>query len=365
MQKRLAIIWMSALLVACAGKESVQFAAPEFVRTDVEVSGAKAAFTCILSSGRFDSCGILLDGKLLEGKIDGSRFTAEAGGLEMSRTYSWSAFVKAGSSEVVSGESHFEVTDGMIPIPDPVFKKYLVELYDIDQDGGISREEASFIVTVNVCTDQVYSVKGIEFMPNLVGLFIAGSAPNMGKLAELDIRENPRLKDVFCINNRIAAIDLSQNPLLKTIFCWENCLKELDVSHNSVLREIACAQNFITHLDVSRNPYLEELHFNDTFVSSIDVSQNPRLKKISCWNTLLTQLDVKNNPQLESLECWDLDIVSLDVSANPKLTLFDCSPSSTLEVVYVARGQVIPGVTENRTGEYIPDHCAIVEKSVE
>lgn len=365
MQKRLAIIWLSVLLAACAGKESAQFVPPQFLETDVEVEGSNATFSCLLSSDRVESCGILLDGVRWEGTMAGKQLTATVKGLEMGHRYTWKAFVQAGNQVVQSEERSFEADNGNVPIPDPVFKKYLVNLYDMDQDGGLSREEASYIVSVSICTDQVYSVKGIEFMSNLEGLFIAGSAPNMGKLSELDIRDNPRLKDVFCIHNRIAAIDLSRNPQLKTISCWGNCLKELDVSHNPVLREIACAQNFMTDLDVSRNPYLEELHFNDTFVSSIDISQNPRLKKISCWNTLLTQLDVKNNPQLESLECWDLAIISLDVSANPKLTLFDCSPSSSLEVVYVAKGQIIPGVTENRTGEYVPDHCVIVEKSVE
>ena len=58
---------------------------------------------------------------------------------------------------------------------------------------------------------------------------------------------------------------------------------------------------------------------------------------------------------------------SVDVSANPELTYLDLSPmtENLLETLYIAPGQKIPGVTENRSEEFIPHYTKIVEKSVE
>ena len=358
-------IWFF-FLVACTDKESGQFGAPEFVSAQVELKGPSALFKCVLTSDRVEQCGILLDENVIEGVLEGSSFTAVANGLEIGKPHSWVAFAKAGGSEIHSEQKNFEVPDGAIPIPDPAFKAYMLQQFDRDADGCISVEEARQIFEIEVRTNGIASVKGIEYCQHLRRLIVDGiSWDQKGGLTELDVSGNPELRFLDCINNYILSLDVSHNPVLEHLLCWENQLQELDVSHNPLLTNLSCAQNSFTTLDVTHNPLLTELHFNDTYVAEIDLSANPYLRKISCWNTPLTSLDLSAAPGLENLRCWDVHLSSLDVSGCSRLSYLDCSPCSFLETLFVASGQLIPGVTADRDGEYIPEHTQIVEKSVE
>lgn len=233
-----------------------------------------------------------------------------------------------------------------IPIPDPAFREYLIQQFDQDKDGNLSVSEASRIEKIDVNTDRISSLQGIEYMPNLHTLYVNGTSPGQGGLTELDLSSNPKIGDIQCFNNQIRSLNVSHNLVLEKLLCWENLLTELDVSHNTCLQELSCAQNLFTSLDISNNPVLREFHFNDTFISEIDLSANPKLEVVSCWGTFLPQLDVSKNLQLSHLDC------------SP-------SPGNLLEVVYIAQGQVIPGITENRDSELIPENTRIEVKSVE
>ena len=354
------------LLTACTGKESGRFGAPEFVSAQVELTGASATFTCMLSSDRVEECGILLDENVIEGVLQGSSFTAVATGLEIGRPHNWIAFARAGGSEIHSEEKTFEVPDGAIPIPDPAFKAYMLQQFDRDADGCISMEEAHQIFEIEVHTNGITSVKGIEYCLHLRRLTVDGiSWDQKGGLTGLDVSGNPELRFINCNYNHIKSLDVSHNPVLERLWCWENQLMELDVSNNPLLTDLSCAQNYFTALDLTHNPLLTELHFNDTYVADIDLSANAFLKNISCWNTPLTNLDLSAALGLERLRCWDVHLCSLDVSACPHLDYLDCSPCTFLETLYVVQGQTISGVTVERDAEYIPEHTQIVEKSVE
>lgn len=359
---------MALGFVSCRETEN-GFRAPEITKAEAVIEGTTATLRCTLSNERIDRCGFRLsDGEKeseLEAVLSGSSFEATIQGLQVDRTYSFVAFASAGESEISSQPQTFSAPDGAIPIPDPFFKQYLLEQFDLNKDGGISQKEALRITSIAVCTDRISSVQGIAFMPNLVALNVEGSAPGAGLLTELDVRGNPMLKHLSCINNRIATIDLSQNSLLERLLCWENILEGIDVSHNRDLQELACAQNLLTSIDVSENPNLRELHFNDTFVQDVDLSKNSSLERISCWNTLLSHLDLGHQAKLESLRCWGTRLRYLDVSSNPVLKELNCCSCEKLETLYVNPGQVIPGVTVDRSEAFIPAYTQIVEKSVE
>ena len=235
--------------------------------------------------------------------------------------------------------------DNAIPIPDPAFKEYLIRQFDQDLDGNLSVAEARRIEKIDVITDRISSLEGIEYMPNLQSLYANGTSPGRGGLIELDLSSNPRIGEIQCFNNQIRSLNVSQNLVLEKLLCWENLLSELDVTHNTRLLELSCAQNLFTSLDVSNNAVLKEFHFNDTSIADIDLSANPKLENLSCWGTFLTQLDVSKNLRLSHLDCAP-------------------SPGNLLEVIYVASGQVIPGITVNRDSELIPENTRVEVKSV-
>lgn len=346
MQKRSLIGFLLALLsFSCSTRDGKEFAAPEVLSSDAIVEGAEGELRCTLSHGRVDHCGFILDGEMMEGILADNIFTAKLSGLEMNHTYNWEAFARAGNSEVRSSGQSFTAPEGAVPIPDPVFKAYLLKNFDRDADGVISPYEAQWITEISVETDQIASLQGIEYMPHVRILNVWGSEPEKGGLTELDVSRNPELRGLFCINNRIRSLDLSRNSLLERLSCWENQLTELDVSHNPLLKEIACAQNALTQLDISHNPQLTQLHFNDTHISSIDLSAHPLIQRISCWNTPLTQLDVSLCPRLQRLDAYRCLLSSftlsdmqelcwLDVSDNPisSISISNCPEISSLKL---------------------------------
>ena len=86
--------------------------------------------------------------------------------------------------------------------------------------------------------------------------------------------------------------------------------------------------------------------FSEIDFSEIDISQLPHLRSF--------------NGRMSLLKC-------LDVSANTELQELLLSPMhfDALETLYIAPGQVIPGVTVDRSEAFIPAYTQIVEKSVE
>ena len=422
MRYKIVVLFVLILLSACTAVPK-GLGAPEFVSAQVEVKGASAVFTCELTSDRVEQCGILLDGSVLEGVLDGNSFSAAAGGLEIDRTHVWSAFARAGGSEIRSEEEAFDVPDGAIPIPDPAFKAYLTQRYDINRDGEISLKEAEIIWRIDFCTNAlgVKSIEGIAYMPNLEEIhcvgdwldsFDLGTYPYyyrsrhytwdncigpIGTLESLDISGNPKLRilevwDNSALGDLQGTLDISHNPLLEQInICFTNLavpdvsslagqlthvgfshlrgalpdartmpsLKYLDISFEQTGRHVA--------VDVSRCPDLEELLVSGTVSSLSDLSMNPKLTELAVTCCDFREIDLSTLPHLKHFNGSMNFFKSVDVSANSELKELYLSPMNddVLEVLYIAPGQQIPGVTVDRSSVYIPDRTVIVEKSVE
>lgn len=262
-----------------------------------------------------------------------------------------------------------------IPIPDANFKAYLVSNFDQNGDGEINTEEAANINSINVKTDNIYSVSGIEYFPNLEVLRCYGSSSSdvnnqkipMGKLTSIDVSNNPHLKDLRCYYNQLTSLDVSKNPYLNRLSCYYNQLTSLDVSNNPELTSIGCYFNRLTSLDVSDKYALETLSCHDNQLTSLTVSNDPAITIFYCHNNQLTNLDISSLKSLSFLYCYGNKLSSLDVSYNFNLSNFDCSPMSDdygnnlLETLYISNGQIIPYVTYDRSPDIIPDATEIVQ----
>jgi Leucine-rich repeat (LRR) protein len=219
---------------------------------------------------------------------------------------------------------------GPIVIPDAVFKKYLIEQFDFDKDGEIILAEARNITAINVCTDSIESVQGIEFMPILASLYASGSWDSKsnsprGKLSHLDVSNNSYLTTLNCSMNQLVSLDLRNNKRLKVLECGYNHLSNLDVSNNKELYELSCVFNQLTNLNVSSNTQLTRLHCPINQISNLDVSNNSNLEYLSCAGNQLSSLSVSRNLALEQIWCDDNQLIVLDVSNNKKLAKLGCS----------------------------------------
>lgn len=194
-----------------------------------------------------------------------------------------------------------EVDTSKVVFSDTEFERYIMNEYDINHDNDISRGELLMIQEINVNTDNIKSLLGIERMPNLKKVRASGSSKGNGKLTNIDFSNNHHLEEI-CLNyNAISEINLQGCSKLRVLECWENNLRSLDVSSCASLEELYCAQNNIEVIDFSNNPNLEILAINDNKFSSIDLSNNVLLRILECGGNKFTTIDVSRNASLKSL----------------------------------------------------------------
>ena len=262
-----------------------------------------------------------------------------------------------------SADAGVEFVVQYVEFADANFEAYCLENFDTDSDGRISVAEASAVTTVNVNTDNIESLGGIEWFTELRTLVCDGSysgGTSNGILSSLDVSSNVNLHGLWCSSNQLTALDVSNNENLRILDCAHNQLTSLDVSNNSELTELYCSSNQLTTLDVSNNSELKYLICYLNQLTSLDVSNNVNLQSLSCYYNQLTALDVSNNVNLQSLKCYRNQLTTLDVSRNSSLTSLDCSPmndtngNSLLATLYMQLDQTIEGINSNRSTTYIP-----------
>lgn len=350
MQKHSLIGFLLALLsFSCSTRDGKEFAAPEVLSSDAIVEGAEGELRCTLSHGRVDHCGFILDGEMMEGILADNIFTAKLSGLEMNHTYNWEAFARAGNSEVRSSGQSFTAPEGAVPVPDPVFKAYLLKNFDRDADGVISPYEAQWITEISVETDQIASVQGIEYMPHLRTLNVRGSENGKGGLTELDVSHNPQLTQLYFNDTHVSSIDLSANPLIQIINCGNTPLTQLDVSPCPHLQELEADCCLLSSFNISDMQELWRLNLCDNPISSISINNCPGISLLNLNNIRLsfdelpdmTQWSLhelhlstvahqmpsdylRNFPLLTGLNCCGFEGTTLDLSQNTCLRYVWC-----------------------------------------
>ena len=243
----------------------------------------------------------------------------------------------------------------IIQFVDDNFKAYCVENFDKNGDKEISRAEAAVVDTINVNTDAITSLRGIEHFTNLTTLYCRGTnqyneelrvteyfgslssldvSQNRkltslwcggNQLSSLDVSNNPDLKDLRCYSNPLGSLDITKNTALTILYCQNNQLSGLDVTHNTALTKIQCFNNALTSLDLSQNGALKELRCSNNQLSHLEVSEKADLTVVYCEGNPLTSLVVSNNPALTQLFCKKNQLRTLDASGNPALAELDCS----------------------------------------
>ncbi len=403
---RVISLLLLSLLFSCEPeKESEGFLAPEIVSAEAKVKGSSVSLECTLSSPRAETCGFVFwaegeEKKTVISELSTTSFSSTIAGLIPGKEYEWYAFARAGGSEIRSQTSTFTFPKPVTPvpgpteepvginIPDPYFKRYLLENFDVNGDGALSEDEALIIRKIDVVTDKISSMKGIEHFKNLDSLLCRGAAVSEyddvghpGLLDSLDVSSNRKLRYLACDKNMLCSLDISDNPFLEEILCSYN------FSNTPLIHTIECGGNHITSIDVSKCPRLGTLNVGDLRIKELDLSGNPMLGWLGTYGTDISELDLSHNSNLEllncqnspikelelspcvklhELKCWDCQLEDLNVSMLPKLETLECSPmtgtsgTNILKRRYVSEDQVIQGVTVNRSTKNIPEDTQIV-----
>ena len=183
--------------------------------------------------------------------------------------------------------------------PDPAFRNYVKEGFDINQNGELEDFEISnavnFMYNAQGAKDKtIKDFSGIELFTDL---------------------------SVFWLkNNDIAKIDLSKTRILKEVTISDCSLEELVLPAENKIESLCLSDNKLKEVDISALPDLEELLIDNNKLTKLDVSKNPNLKKLYCHINELTELDLTNNPELkELLVSANYELAALDLSKNTKL----------------------------------------------
>lgn len=230
-----------------------------------------------------------------------------------------------------------ELPGGNIVFADDHFKAYCVSNFDKNGDGAVSYEEAQLVKEIEVYTNNISSLKGIEHFTNLESLTCGAKYAYSMVIGGWHMYD-ANGEEVF---GMLTSLDLSKNTKLKYLNCDCNQLTSLDLSANKALTSVSCRYNNLASLIVGENPSLAQLFCKYNYLTSLDVSGCIALETLDCYSNKLTSLDVSNNVALSYLSCYRNDMRTLDVSNNLSLEYLSCERNPLLWSIWLKKGQTI------------------------
>ncbi len=332
---------VAMVLSGCAQK-AIPTAAPEFTQTSADgVTFKEATLTAEFTETSISEAGFLLrtegstESTEYPAEIKGNRISSKISGLQSEASYECQAYISnAVGNRVESAWWNFRTASrpkpgDIVPIEDQFLKAWLLVRYDKDGDDEISVAEAERIEIIELYSDQVLTLKGIEYFPRLSKIHCQGSWDEYGPggmLSHVDVSENSNLRILYLINNRIEEIIFPEDNILEIIEFNENKVREADMTKLTHAIRISCPGNLFRELDFRGLGHIEE----------INCDHNRYLETI--------ELD---NSKLQTFRCNDTAIKELDLSRCPLLNLVDCSGCPDLEVIYLSEKQAIGALTKD------------------
>ena len=219
-----------------------------------------------------------------------------------------------------------------VEIADENFRAWILWRFDTNQDGKVSAAEAAAIREIELNTDAVRSLSGIEHFPNLSRLHAEGTRKGdtgLGTLESVDPSGNPQLVQLYIPHNRVKTLDLSSTSHLDYLEVYMNEIEVLDVS---MLKEV-------TLMNVGRNP-----------LKRLDVRGLDALDELHCDGAPITELAL-DNKVLRYIDCSGTDISQLDLSRCPKINTVDCTGCTKLTTIWLAKGQVLGSLRKEDTAK--------------
>ena len=220
-----------------------------------------------------------------------------------------------------------------VSVTDTTFLAWLLWNYDSNKDGILGGSEAEAITKIELSTDNISTLEGIQGFPNLNYLHAQGTRKdeqNYGKLTQVDLTGNPKLQHIHLIHNHISKLNLGEQPDLDYLGLDYNEVTEIDVRSFTRLTLLQVSYNKLKTIDVSGLDILDEFHCADNPLETITLS-NPKLVSFRCAGTLIRELDLSKCPKINNL---------------------DCSNCPNLTTIKIAKGQVIGNITKDDKAKF-------------
>jgi Leucine-rich repeat (LRR) protein len=301
----------------------------------------------------------------------------EITGLETGLTYHFRPYAINGKGTVYGEERTLYIP---VIVESPELQNWLVSVWDSNSDGILSVEEAAAATYIDLVSDDVSTLDGIGYFPNLNLLRCTGTSDGNGALREADLSSNPGIATLDLSCNKLTDIDLSRLPVLSDLVLAHNPVQKLNVPDSCSLHSLDISFTGISALDYDRLGSLEELHIGGSGLSideainslrslkrlyagtkmrtSVKVYLLSELELLDCEGSPVTGLDLRYNPALTSLNADGCLLESLDLNLNPAVKILRCM-CETLKTLYLLEGQEIDGINKGER-RYIPASTEII-----
>lgn len=280
---------------------------------------------------------------------------------ELGQTYYFRAYAITSNGVYYSDEVKFTFS---ISFLSDFFEKYMYDTWDENSDGVLSYEESDKVTKIDITSDSVSSLKGVEAFRNLDTLICRGVSCGQdggsGSLSEIDLkylnwRYNPNISYMDLSNNRLSSyidmmkwldklkyLNLSGNSLeiFSTSFWLGPNLTELDLSNNYFLGSFQSQCENLESLNLRGCSKLEWLEVSPSSVKSLDLSDFTELKWLNVNDSQkLVELKGLNLcDKLLVLHCENCAMGTLDVSGLSSLGNLMCN-SPSLKKLYLTKTQ--------------------------
>ena len=265
----------------------------------------------------------------------------EIGTYERRRAFTISRSNFESFSVAIDSNVNYELKEGDIPVPDPVFKAYLVNNYDDNVDGEINFAEA--LTVTKIQCSEIVNLDGIEYFSNLDTLSVyPQSHSTLSWIVELDqtleeaLEEKPDYLEYYLdhISGHLedTYLDLSNNKKLKYVNIDGALLLEgIDLSKCADLENLMISVSMMTPgatIDLTHNPKLRFLNLRGCMLEgTLDLSNCPDLQGFYSDINAFSEIILGQKPDLETISIMDgyLPFETLSLEAFPKLKTLNIS----------------------------------------
>lgn len=363
-----------ALLLALAGCQTDpvagNFAAPKLGAVSAEAEAFRIRISCPVSG---NTAGILQAGvqigtasvhaaggilwREIPAILENGAISADAKGLAPETDYSVKVTIGNGD-EIRTSEASVRTKAGdeTVEIPDPVFRRYILTRFDVNEDDVLTVPEALQIIEISVCTDSIWSLRGIEKMGRLQILDANGSDYGNGHLPEIDLSGNPMLEHCYLESNLLHAADLSVLPRLRELSLNVNPLDSIDFSHNPRLTIINLNGTNLGCLPEMTQFDLFHLHISGLarLMPEDYLCHFPHLVTVNVDDFKGARLDLSHCPDIESFWMHNTpELEELDFSAAPRLRSLYLGDNPRLRRVVVRKGTVLQNLEKDPHTEIV------------
>ncbi len=237
----------------------------------------------------------------------------------------------------------------IVNIADPAFKAALIEDgVDTNNDGEIQLTEAVVVTSMNVNTEGITSLEGVNSFANLTYLdasynnLTAVDIHDLPYLVGINVYTNlglqtaafanlPQLSSINIGRTAITSFTISDCPNLDNLnadfFTGPGCV--FDLSSCTNLNEVSMSMSQVISLDV-HGTLIADIQVSHSNIQYIDASNTPNLFTLKAEGcTALQSLNMQGS-NVYTLRLYDCGLTELDLSQTTGLHNFEISLSSSL-----------------------------------